>query len=267
MRTETGTALEGRRRTRLAGLEFDRLTEAAAVDHIMAASQRHEGGWAATPNVDICRQTRRDPALHSLVTTASLIVPDGMPLVWAARLLGHPFPERVAGGSLIFSLSEAAAQQGRSIYLIGGAPGVPQRAGDELRRRYPGLRVAGADSPPLGFDQDRLAIEAIRDRLTTAAPDIVYVGLGFPKQERLIADLAPACPRAWFIGCGAAIPYAAKTLPRPPRWMRRTGLAWLFRLMNEPRRLFRRYLVDDLPFAITLLASSAAGRLASLTRR
>ena len=192
--------------------------------------------------------------------TASLIVPDGMPLVWAARLRGHPLPERVAGGSLIFSLSEAAAQHGRSIYLLGGATGVPELAGQELRGRYPGLQVAGADSPPLGFDQDPRAVEAVRNRLTAAAPDIVYVGLGFPKQEQLIASLVPSFPRAWFIGCGAAIPYAAKTLPRPPRWMRRTGLAWLFRLLSEPRRLFRRYLIHDLPFALALLVSAAASR-------
>lgn len=268
MRTETGPGLRepagpGLRepRARLAGLDFDRLTEAGAVDRIVAAIGRHEGGWVATPNVDICRQAHTDPALRSLVMTASLIVPDGMPLVWAARLRGCPLPERVAGGSLIFSLSAAAAPQGHSIYLIGGAPGVPEKAGEELRRRYRGLRVAGAESPPLGFERDPLAVGAIRDRLTAAAPDIVYVGLGFPKQERLIAELAPACPAAWFIGCGAAIGYAAGTLPRPPRWMRRTGLAWLFRLVNEPRRLFRRYLVHDLPFAITLLASSAARRL------
>ncbi len=259
MRTEPGAARTAGR-THLAGLDFDRLTEAQAVEHIMGASLRGEGGWVVTPNVDICRQTRQDPSLRHLVGTASLVVPDGMPLVWAARLTGHPLPERVAGGSLIFSLSEAAARQGLSIYLLGGAPGVPQRAGQELRDRYPGLQVAGADSPPLGFDTDPQAIEAVRDRVAAAAPDIVYVGLGFPKQERLIASLLPACPEAWFIGCGAAIPYAAKALPRPPAWMRRTGLAWLFRLFNEPRRLFRRYLVQDLPFAVVLLASAAADR-------
>jgi N-acetylglucosaminyldiphosphoundecaprenol N-acetyl-beta-D-mannosaminyltransferase len=258
--TEPGATRSGGR-IPLAGLNFDRLTEAQTVEHIMAASLRHEGGWVATPNIDICRQTRRNPALRSLVGTASLVVPDGMPLVWAARLSGRPLPERVAGGSLIFSLSEAAARQGLSIYLLGGAPGVPDRAGEELRCLYPDLVVAGADSPPLGFDQDPQAIEAVRGRLTAAAPDIVYVGLGFPKQERLIASLAPACSRAWFIGCGAAIPYAAKALPRPPAWMRRTGLAWLFRLSNEPRRLFRRYLVHDLPFAVVLLASAVAERL------
>lgn len=259
MRTEPGAARPGGR-TRLAGLDFDRLTEAQTVEHILGASVRDKGGWVATPNVDICRHARREPSLRHLIGTASLVVPDGMPLIWAARLRGHPLPERVAGGSLIFSLSEAAARQGRSIYLLGGAPGVPQRAGHELSARYPGLRVAGADSPPLGFDQDPQAIEAVRDRLAAAAPDIVYVGLGFPKQERLIASLVPTCPGAWFIGCGAAIPYAARALPRPPAWMRRTGLAWVFRLMNEPRRLFRRYLVDDLPFAVVLLASAAAER-------
>jgi len=259
VRTEPGAARSGGR-TRLAGLDFDGLTEAQTVGHIIGASLRDEGGWVATPNVDICRQARQDPSLRHLVGTASLVVPDGMPLVWAARLRGHPLPERVAGGSLIFSLSEAAARQGLSIYLLGGAPGVPQRAGEELSRRYPGLRVVGADSPSLGFDTDPAAIEGVRDRVAAAMPDIVYVGLGFPKQERLIASLVPSCPRAWFIGCGAAIPYAAKTLPRPPRWMRRTGLAWLFRLLSEPRRLFRRYLVQDLPFALTLLASAAASR-------
>jgi N-acetylglucosaminyldiphosphoundecaprenol N-acetyl-beta-D-mannosaminyltransferase len=266
VRTEPGAARSAGR-TRLAGLDFDGLTEAQTVGHITGASLRGEGGWVATPNVDICRQARRDPSLRRLVGTASLVVPDGMPLVWAARLRGHPLPERVAGGSLIFSLSEAAARQGLSIYLLGGAPGVPQRAGQELSHRYPGLRVAGADSPPLGFDTDPRAIGEVRDRVAAAGPAIVYVGLGFPKQERLIASLAPACPGAWFIGCGAAIPYAAKALPRPPAWMRRAGLAWLFRLFHEPRRLFRRYLVHDLPFAVMLLASAAAGRLNSVTRR
>jgi N-acetylglucosaminyldiphosphoundecaprenol N-acetyl-beta-D-mannosaminyltransferase len=245
------------RAARVAGLDFDRLTEAQAVERIIEASLAGQGGWVATPNIDICRLTRRDPSLRNLVAGASLIVPDGMPLVWAARLRGDPLPERVAGGSLIFSLSEASARHGRSIYLLGGAPGVPQRAGDELRRRYPGLVVAGADSPPLGFDGDPAAVDQVRRRLAAAAPDIVYVGLGFPKQERLIAGFAPGFPATWFLGCGAAIPYAAKAMPRPPLWMRRSGLAWSFRLAREPRRLFRRYLVHDLPFAAGLLAVSA----------
>jgi N-acetylglucosaminyldiphosphoundecaprenol N-acetyl-beta-D-mannosaminyltransferase len=244
----------------LAGLEFDRLTEQQVLDHIITASRRGEGGWVATPNIDICRLTRRDLALRSLVARASLIVPDGTPLVWASRLRGDPLPERVAGGSLIFSLSEAAARHGRSVYLLGGAPGVPERAGEELSRCYPGLIVAGADAPPVGFDADPQMVEAVRGKLAAAAPDIVYVGMGFPRQERLIARLVPSFPATWFLGCGAAIPYAAKVLPRPPQWMRRSGSAWLFRLAHEPRRLFKRYVVHDLPFAAGLLAASAVAR-------
>jgi N-acetylglucosaminyldiphosphoundecaprenol N-acetyl-beta-D-mannosaminyltransferase len=246
--------------SRLAGFDFARLTESQVVERIVAASGRGEGGWVATPNVDICRLTHRDPALRQVISAASLIVPDGMPLVWAAKLGGTPLPERVAGGSLIFSLSEAAARGGRSIYLLGGAPGVPERAAAELSRRYPGLVVAGVDAPPVGFDSDPAQVAAVRDRLAAVSPDIVFVGLGCPKQERLIARFAPDFPGTWFLGCGAAIPYAAKVLPRPPRWMRRTGLAWLYRLRNEPRRLYKRYLIHDLPFALILLASACAQR-------
>jgi len=147
-----------------------------------------------------------------------------MPLLWAARLRGEPLVERVAGASLIFSLTEAAARHGRSIYLLGGKPGVPDRAGERLRRRYPGLVVAGTDSPPYGFETTSAGVETVRRRLVAAAPDIVYVGLGFPKQERLIAQLAPSFPATWFVACGAAIPIAAGVSRRAPRWMQRSGL-------------------------------------------
>jgi N-acetylglucosaminyldiphosphoundecaprenol N-acetyl-beta-D-mannosaminyltransferase len=245
-------------RTLLAGLGFNSLTEAQVVEHILAASRAGRGGWVATPNIDICRQTQHDEALRRLVASASLIVPDGMPLIWAARLVGEPLPERVTGASLIFSLTEGAARQRQSIYLLGGAPGVPERAGQELQRRYLGLAVAGADAPPIGFDADPQAVAAVQARIAAAAPDIVYVGLGFPKQERLIARLAPSFPATWFVSCGAAIPFAANALPRAPQWMQSAGLEWAFRLISEPRRLYQRYLLHDLPFAIKLLAASAA---------
>ena len=160
---------------------------------------------------------RRDAELAGLVASASLIVPDGMPLLWAARLRGDPLPERVTGASMIFSLSAAAAAAGRSVYLLGGAPGVPDRAGAALAERYPGLVVAGADSPPMGFDKVPEQVADARDKVVAAAPDIVFVGLGFPKQERLITELAPLLPRTWFVACGAAIAFAAGAVPRAPR--------------------------------------------------
>jgi N-acetylglucosaminyldiphosphoundecaprenol N-acetyl-beta-D-mannosaminyltransferase len=255
-----------RRSVRVAGVDFDALSEQQVVARIIGDSDDGQGGWVVTPNIDICRQLRRDPAARALVSAASLVVADGMPLIWASRLRGDPLPERVAGASLIFTLSEAAAASGKSVYLLGGAPGVPARAAAALGRRYPGLMVAGVHAPPFGFDREPGEIEAIAARLARAKPDIVFVGLGFPKQERVIAALAPDLPAVWFVGCGAAIPFAAGTLPRAPRWMQLLGLEWTHRLITEPRRLFHRYLVNDVPFALRLLLASALtlhkGRLA-----
>jgi N-acetylglucosaminyldiphosphoundecaprenol N-acetyl-beta-D-mannosaminyltransferase len=241
----------------VAGVRFDALTEEQVVARIIDGLKNGEGGRVVTPNIDICRRASQDPEARDLIRQASVVVADGMPLVWAARLRGDPLPERVAGASLIFSLSAAAAAGGWSVYLLGGEPGVPERAAAELARRSPGLQVAGTDAPPPGFDP-----AGVRDKLEAARPDIVFAGLGFPKQERVIAAVAPALPGAWFIGCGAAIPFAAGALTRAPGWMQETGLEWAWRLASEPRRLFRRYLVEDLPFAVRLLVSAkrAGGR-------
>jgi N-acetylglucosaminyldiphosphoundecaprenol N-acetyl-beta-D-mannosaminyltransferase len=227
----------------LAGLGFDRLTERQVINHVLGALSRGRGGWITTPNIDICQAAQRDPSLAELLGTASLVVPDGMPLLWAARLRGDQLPERVTGSSLIFSLSAAAARAGRSVYLLGGSPGVPELAAGRLRQRYPDLIVAGCYAPPWGFERSRESVLAVRRRLAAARPDIVFVGLGCPKQERLIV--------------------AAGTVRRAPRWMQQAGLEWLFRLLSEPRRLFHRYVVADLPFAVRLLAASAAERLRS----
>ena len=255
--TPNGPAASAADRIVLGGVLFDRLTEAQAVAHIIESIKNGQGGWMATPNTDICRMASKDRALRDLLASASLVVPDGMPLLWATRLRGDPLPERVTGASMIFSLSEAAADHGLSIYLLGGEPGVSGQAGNVLRRKYPGLVVTGTDSPDVDRDPSASTIAAVRARLAAAVPHIVYVGLGFPKQERLIAGIASALPGSWFISCGAAIPFAAGVLPRAPQWMQRSGLEWAFRLRSEPRRLFRRYVVDDTPYAAALLASIA----------
>lgn len=260
-------ALPARRkapRTEILGsLRFDFLTEREVIQHVVSASRAGRGGSIVTPNVDICRQAHRDPSALSLIENASLVVPDGMPLLWAAKVRGTPFPERVTGSSLIFTLTEAAAAAGLSVYFLGGAPGVPDTAAENLSSRYQGLKVAGADSPALGFDESADDVDAVRARLCATVPDIVYVGLGFPKQERLIASLTPALPATWFVGCGAAIPFAAGITPRAPHWMQRCGLEWAHRLLLEPHRLFRRYLLDDLPFALALLLQAAMHRARS----
>lgn len=260
----------------MGGVGFDPLTEPEVVAHVAAAWERGEGGVIVTPNVDIVRQAARSPYAARLVAGASLVLADGMPLIWASRLArrgarasggaggpagrGRGLPARVAGSDLIWSLCASAAGHGRSVYLLGGAPGVPERAAEVLAARYPGLTVAGTDSPPYGFDEAAGGVTAVTAAVKAAKPDLVFVGLGFPRQERLIASLAAELPTSWFVGCGASIAFAAGAVPRAPRWMRRTGLEWLHRLAAEPRRLFRRYILQDAPYALRLLGQALVRR-------
>ncbi|WP_440100669.1 WecB/TagA/CpsF family glycosyltransferase [Streptosporangium sp. H16] len=255
-RLDKATRRRLRRRVHVAGVAIDPMTESEVVDHVIAALKRGEGGHLVTPNVDISRTVARDPRARRFVERADLAVADGMPLVWAARLLGTPIPGRVTGADLIWSLSEAAAFYRHPVYLLGGPRGTAAQAARELVNRHPTLMIAGVDAPPYGFEDDPESYARVRDAVIAAAPRLVFVGLGFPRQERLIASLRRDLPGTWFVGCGSAISFAAGTVRRAPAWMRRGGLEWIFRLTREPGRLARRYLVDDLPYALRLLTVS-----------
>lgn len=244
--------------TAIAGLRLTRCTEAEIVERVRSCWR--DGGWILTANVDVLRTVDRRPHLRGLGEKA-IVVADGMPVVWAGRLAGMALPERVTGSSLLYSLSAAAALDGRSVYLLGGAPGIPERAADVLRERFPGLRVVGTTSPPFGFDRSPSGFQRAVDNLCSASPDLVMVGLGFPRQERLIEVVRPQLPRTWFLGCGAGIAMAAGQFRRASPTVQRMGLEWAHRLCLEPRRLARRYLRDDLPFAVELLVHGAVHRM------
>jgi N-acetylglucosaminyldiphosphoundecaprenol N-acetyl-beta-D-mannosaminyltransferase len=247
-------------RVALNGVEFDCVAEADVVAHVLDEMAEGRGGRIITPNVDILRRTMTDAEARHHVGSATVVVADGAPLIWASRLAGQPLPARVPGSDLIWSLSAALGQAGRSIYLLGGEPGTAEIAASVLSDRFPNLRVSGFDSPPFGFDADPVVSDVVCRRVTDAKPDLVFVGLGFPKQERLIKRLRTTLPSAWYLGCGAAIGFVAGVRRRAPGWMQRAGLEWLHRLISEPRRLVRRYLVEDMPFAVRLLTTSARGR-------
>ncbi|MBO3750770.1 WecB/TagA/CpsF family glycosyltransferase [Streptosporangiaceae bacterium NEAU-GS5] len=251
----------GKRRVTVAGIALDQLSELQVADRVVAGLKRGKGGHVVTPNVDIARACARDVRLRDIVRRADIAVADGMPLVWAARVQGTPLPGRVTGADLIWSLSEAAAFYGFPVYLVGGEPGVAEQAAAELRLRHPALIVAGVCAPPYGFDASPCEVATLRAALVAAAPSLVFVGLGFPRQDLLIEELRPDLPATWFVGCGSAIAFAAGALPRAPAWMRDSGLEWFFRLATEPRRLARRYLAHDLPFALRLLTLSLLRRL------
>ncbi|MFI7546412.1 WecB/TagA/CpsF family glycosyltransferase [Actinoplanes sp. NPDC049599] len=253
-------------RVHLDGTGFDRITEEEVVALVREAIDAGRGGRILTPNVDILRQAQVNRAVRAYLDDADLVVADGMPLVWASKLSGTPLPERVAGSSLIWSLSRGLAHDGRSVFVVGGSPaagGVADgatRAAGRLARDCPGLRIAGTSCPSFGFERDAQSYAGFCRTVAGAEPDLVFVGLGFPKQEAVITRLRAELPRAWFIGCGAAVNFVAGDVDRAPRWMQKTGLEWAHRLGTEPGRLAGRYLKHDAPYAMRLLAGAAARR-------
>jgi N-acetylglucosaminyldiphosphoundecaprenol N-acetyl-beta-D-mannosaminyltransferase len=247
----------------LMGVQLAKLTEAQTTDLVLAALDDGRGGWICPVNLDVLRQIVHQEALRTLVSSADLVVADGMPLLWAARIQGTPLPGRVAGSSLISTLSAQLARRHRSIYLLGGNEGTAQAAGMHLQATMPGLRLAGSCCPPFGFEHSPEQLERIMAGLESSAPDVVFVGLGFPKQDRLIAQLRTLLPRTWFVSCGISFSFLVGEVRRAPPALQALGLEWTHRLAQEPSRLARRYLVDGLPFAARLGTVSVRRRLAS----
>ncbi len=243
------------------GVDVHAMTEPQTVDYVLDSIDAGRGGVLLTPNLDYLRRCVDSPEFRELVAAADVVVADGNPLVWASRIAGDALPGLVAGSNLISSLSDGAARRGRSVFLLGGNAGAAAGAADVLVRRAPTLRVAGTWCPPFGFEDDAAEIRRMSDALLAASPDVVFVGIGSPKTERLIRLFRPLLPGTWWISVGISFSYLTGDVRRAPVWMRRCGLEWLHRLFGEPRRLARRYLVEGIPFALRLTAWAVRRRL------
>ncbi|NJK80387.1 MAG: WecB/TagA/CpsF family glycosyltransferase [Chloroflexaceae bacterium] len=221
--------------------------------------------WIAqqTPNY-ICvtgvhgvMESQRDPALLRIHNAAGLVTPDGMPLVWLSHLRGLHGVDRVYGPDLLLAVAEHSVAHHYRHYFYGGAPGVPEKLAARLQERFPGLVVAGTYSPPfrpLSAEEDA----ALMQKINATNPDIVWVGLSTPKQERWMAAHVGQVRAPVLIGVGAAFDFHAGLKAQAPRWIQRSGLEWLFRLSQEPRRLWRRYLINN-PLFVLLVVQQALG--------
>jgi N-acetylglucosaminyldiphosphoundecaprenol N-acetyl-beta-D-mannosaminyltransferase len=225
------------------GVPFEPLTFDAALDRLEVMIESGDSHYVATANVDFLVQARHDIELRRVLNAASLVVCDGTPIVWLSRLFGNPLPERVAGSDLTPLLIERAAEKGYRIFFLGGQPQVAAEAVARLQKQYPNLIIAGHYSPPfqslLDMDHDDIAT-----RIRAADPDIVFVSFGCPKAEKWMAMNCKKVGAPVMIGVGATIDFLAGRVKRAPDWMRRSGVEWFYRLIQEPRRLFRRYARD-----------------------
>jgi len=234
------------------GVPFDRVT---SVDSLRIIGQMIASGrphYAATANVDFAVQALKDVELHRILADADLVLCDGMPLVWASRFLGNPLPERVTGSDLVPLLLAEAELKGWRVFFLGGTDASVATAAERVRMRHPKLELVGAYSPPFKplLEMDH---EDIVRRVREARPDILLVAFGCPKQEKWISMQLRHTGVPLSIGVGATIDFLAGSVRRAPLWMQRTGLEWVFRMLQEPNRLFRRYCTDLWVFGWAIL--------------
>lgn len=196
-------------------------------------------------------EAQHHPAFNEILNTADAVVPDGMPLVWLGRRKGHALPSRVYGPDLLLDFCASTAARGYKHFFFGGEPGVPERLAESLQSRFPSLQVCGTFSPPFRPLQASEE-EQIVTMINQAAPDIVWVGLGTPKQERWMHEYRKKLQVPVLVSVGAAFDFLSGRRSQAPRWMGEHGLEWLFRLCQEPRRLWRRYLVYGTQFLVYL---------------
>jgi len=217
----------------------------ALIDRFVSEKGPHQ---VCTTNVDFVVQAQKDREFLEVLNRADLSVPDGMGVIYASRFLGTPLKENVKGRILVIHLCKQASERGQSVFLMGGEPGVAAKAAEVLKRRFPELKVAGTSSPRVGFENNREKNNAVIEELRRAKPDILFVGLGAPKQEKWIADNLPKTDIPVALGIGGTFDIISGKTRESPGWMTNVGLEWLFRLTREPGRLWKRYLVRDPKF-------------------
>jgi N-acetylglucosaminyldiphosphoundecaprenol N-acetyl-beta-D-mannosaminyltransferase len=209
-----------------------------------------------TVNLDFLRLSTRDRSFQELINTADLVVPDGMPLVWASRLLNNALPHRVPGVDLVVECARVAAQYNYSIFLLGAGPGVADDAAKSLRQRFPQLRIAGIYSPStINEAEDAVTLERIRQ----ASPDMLFVAFGAPRQDYWIRKYmhilnVPVC-----MGVGGTFDMLSGRVSRAPQWMQSGGVEWFHRFYLEPGRLWKRYFIQDLPVFLHLMIRCSTG--------
>lgn len=246
---------------RLARVEIEASSLRHAVSSITGLVGDGQVHLVATVNVDQSLHVRDDPAVLAAFSRATHRYADGAPVVALARRKGGRLPGRVTGADLVPALCSEASRSGNRIAFLGGEPGVGEEAARRLTERYPGLQVVHVVSPPLGFERDEQVDAKVIADLRQARPDIVFVGLGSPKQELWVDQRRFVLPPAVYLGVGGSLDFAAGKTKRAPQLMQRMGMEWLYRLMHDWRRLWKRYLINDVRFLFVVASDLRARRV------
>lgn len=237
----------------IANVQINNVTLEETLSFILEQIQNKRNIYITNPNVDIVMRVQKDPQFANYYHHASLCVADGVPILWAARFLGTPLKEKISGSDLVPHVCRLAAQKGLKLFFLGGRPGAADAAREKLLQQYPQIQICGTYAPPFGFEKDNKELEKICQMILEAKPDILFVGLGAPKQENFIRDYYQKLNVPVSMGVGVTFEFIAGIVKRAPKWMQGCGLEWLWRLLMEPKRLWKRYLIDDMPFFFLIL--------------
>lgn len=233
-------------RIKFMNTDIDNLTMAETLNEIDKLIQKKNCSYVVTPNVDHIVRLEKDEELQKVYKNASLILTDGKPLIWISKWYKTPIKEKISGSDLFSKVCELAANKNYTMYLLGAAEGVADTAAKNLMQKYKGLNIVGTYSPPFGFEKDKKELDKIKEQIQKVHPDILIVGLGCPKQEKFMYHHCKELGVPISFGLGASIDFEAGNIKRAPKWMSNHGLEWLYRFSKEPKRLFKRYFVDDL---------------------
>ena len=232
----------------LCNIKIDNFSMQETVEEIDYLIKQKAQVFAVTPNVDHIVKLQSDAELRRAYENASLVLADGIPIMWAAKFLGAPLKEKISGSDLFPKLCEVATEREYRLFFLGGRPEAALKAAEILRNRHAKIQIVGTYSPPFNFENDKVENDKIVRMIKDSKPDILFVGLGAPKQEKWIYRHKDEYQVPVSIGIGASFEFISGMVKRAPLWMQKAGLEWFWRLVMEPRRLWKRYLVDDMKF-------------------
>lgn len=214
----------------------------AAIEQMITTDKKF---YVVAINVDVVVKIEEDPYLKKVVDNADMVLVDGKPLVWISRLHGKPLKAKISGSDLVPLLCEVAAEKGYRIFIIGGKDGIAEQAKEKLESRLPQIKIVGTYAPPFGFEKNESELDKINQMISAVHPDLLIACFGCPKQEKWIYENIEKYDAKVSICAGATVDFLAGRVKRAPRWMCEHGLEWFYRFLQEPKRMFRRYFVDD----------------------
>lgn len=225
---------------------INNVTISQVLNEIASWIEHGRKSYIVPVNVDVVIKIEHSLYLKQIVDKADMVLADGKPLIWISKLYRRPVQEKISGSDLVPLLCRLSADRGYTVFILGGEDGIAEQAGNKLKSQYPGIKIAGTYAPPFGFEKDKEKIKKVNQIISHVQPDLLIACLGCPKQEKFVYENYLKYNAKVSVCAGATVDFLAGKVKRAPKWMREHGLEWFYRFLQEPKRMFQRYFIDDM---------------------